>query len=141
MTSFPPLTPAQAKEQVIAAVRELVTALGIPVREAWVGLDSCNDQGDGPFRGRAAVHYPAAPSRAEAQEQTAFFLQQLRAAGWECHPPLAAQAPAAEKSGATAVFEVQADSDPVRVITVLGQCRDLTTTKASRGTMDAILDL
>lgn len=130
-----PLTPEQAKAQVTDAARELKSVLGIPVTEASVFLSSCNDQGEPPFRGQAAVHYPLARSREDALAETAGFLHNLEAAGWTVLPPeyKGGQSMAAEKDGVTVRFEVQGASSKGRVITMLGQCRDITTTKANQG--------
>lgn len=130
-----PLTPDQAKDQVIGAVRELTSVLGIPVTEAWAYLSSCNDQGEAPFRGQGVVHYPLARSREDALAETAGFLQTLEKAGWTVLPAdYKGIAPTtAEKNGVRVVFEVQGNFNGGRVITLLGECRDVTTTKATQG--------
>ena len=131
-----PLTPEQAKAQVIAASREVVTILGVPVTQAWVGLDSCNDQSEAPFRGTASVHYPPAATVQSAQQDADQYLDKLRQAGWIPNPDFHSSAPNAEKNGVTIIVEVQGVGDKVRVLTVLGQCRDVTTTKQTRGRVE-----
>lgn len=138
-----PLTPEQAKSQVIAAARDLKSVLGIPVTEAWAFLSSCNDQGEPPFRGQGAVHYPLAESRDDALAETAGFMRKLQGAGWTVLPPeyQGGQSVSAEKDGVTVRFEAQGASSKGRVITVLGQCRDVTTTKATQGDWQSIAGL
>ena len=138
-----PFTPEQAKDQVIGSVRELTSVLSIPVTDAWAYLSSCNDQGEAPFRGQAAVHYPLARSREDALAETAGFLKTLEKAGWRVLPPEyeGGQSVSAEKDGVTVRFEVQGASSKGRVITMLGQCRDVTTTKATQGDWQPISGL
>jgi hypothetical protein len=135
-----PLTPDEARAQVIATARELKTLLGIPVLGALAGLSSCNDQGEAPFRGRGAVHYPLARSREEALTETVGFLKTLEGAGWTILPPdyKGGQSVSAERNGVRVIFEVQGGGNQARGITVLGQCRDVTTTKATQGKMEPI---
>jgi hypothetical protein len=130
-----PLSPEQTKAQVIEAARELKTVLGIPVQGAWAGLSSCNDQGEAPFRGRGAVHYPLAGSREDALSETAEFLRALEGAGWTILPADYKGMPprGAEKDGVRVIFEVQGSGELGRVITLLGECRDITTTKPPGG--------
>lgn len=131
-----PLTPEQARAQVVAAARDVVAVLGIPAIQAWVGLESCNDQGEAPFRGAAAVHYPLAATTQAAQQDADVLLAQLRAVGWAANPNFHSNAASAEKDGVTVIFEAQGAGDTVRVVTLLGQCRDITTTNLTRGGMD-----
>jgi hypothetical protein len=83
-----PLTPEQAKAQVVDAAEEIVSVAGVPVMkdEATVYLDSCNDQGEAPFRGLASIWYPLAPSGEDAKNDTAAFLRALEGAGWTVVP-------------------------------------------------------
>jgi hypothetical protein len=125
----PPM-PDQAKNQAISAARAIVAALGLSVTQAWVSLSSCNDQGEAPFRGQVTMHYPTGRTVADARAQIQSYLSTLYAAGWQPHPH---EAGYVEKDGVTAIFHAPGPADTVQVITVLGQCRDTFTTKASRG--------
>ncbi len=133
-----PLTPEQAKAQVVDAAEEIVSVAGVPVMkdEATVYLDSCNDQGEAPFRGLASIWYPLAPSGEDAKNDTAAFLRALEGAGWTVVPsPYPGRPPiSAEKNGVTVSFEVQGNgkSTLARVITAQGECRDVTTTRDTR---------
>ncbi len=128
-----PLTPDQAKAQVIDAAREVTALLGIRVVGAWGGLESCNDQNEAPFSGSAAVHYPLAPGREEARAQTAEFLNTLQAAGWTLEADRLTPPREVRKNGVRVIFEAQGASNVARVITLLGECRDITTTNPSWG--------
>ena len=134
-----PFTPEQAKAQVVDAAKEIVSVTNLPVvkGKSWVYLDSCNDQGEAPFRGTAVIWYSLAPSRQAAQADTAAFLQALEKAGWTVLPPNYQGRPTitAQKDGVTVRFEVQgtpSEGTAARGITVRGECRDVTTTKETR---------
>ena len=130
-----PFTPEQAKAQVVDAAKEIVSVTNLPVvkGESVVYLDSCNDQGEAPFRGTAVIWYSLAPSRQAAQADTAAFLQALEKAGWTVRPNEYGGPPmSAEKNGVTADFHVQGQGTAARGITVRGECRDVTTTKETR---------
>ncbi len=120
----------------INAARLAVSVLGIDATEAWVSLGSCNDQGDAPFRGQAAVHYPAAPTVQSAQQDAEQFLDKLREAGWTSNPDFHSNAPNVAKGRVTILLAVQGVGDSVQVLTVVGQCRDVTTTKQARGGLE-----
>lgn len=133
-----PFTPEQAKAQVVDAAKEIVSVTNLPIvkGKSRVYLDSCNDQGEAPFRGTAVIWYSLAPSLQAAQSDTAAFLQALEKAGWTVRPNEYGGPPmSAEKNGVTADFEVQgtpSQGTAARGITVRGECRDVTTTKKNR---------
>ena len=133
-----PFTPEQAKAQVVDAANEIVSVTNLPIvkGKSRVYLDSCNDQGEAPFRGSATIWYSLAPSLQAAQSDTAAFLQALEKAGWTVRPNEYGGPPmSAEKNGVTADFEVQgtpSQGTAARGITVRGECRDVTTTKKNR---------
>jgi hypothetical protein len=128
-----PLTPEQAKSQAVEAAREIVSILGVRAKEAWVSLESCNDQGEAPFRGSAAVHYPKTANIDAHQADVTTFLQRLNDAGWTHSSDNHSGMPNVTKDGVTLYIQVQSSTAAARVLTVLGQCRDITTTKATRG--------
>lgn len=111
-----PLTPDEARAQAVGVARELKSVLGLPITDAWVYLESCNDQGEAPFRGAAAVHYPLARSREDALAETARFLRTLEGAGWTILPPeyKGGQAVDAERNGVRVRFEVQGGGNQAR---------------------------
>jgi hypothetical protein len=134
-----PFTPEQAKAQVVDAANEIVSVTNLPIvkGKSRVYLDSCNDQGEAPFRGTAVIWYSLAPSLQAAQSDTAAFLQALEKAGWTVLPPNYQGRPTitAQKDGVTVRFEVQgtpSQGTAARGITVRGECRDVTTTKKNR---------
>lgn len=46
-----PISPQDARRQVVDVSRQVVSDLGGEVAEATFGYKSCNDQGEAPFRG------------------------------------------------------------------------------------------
>ena len=133
-----PLTPEQSKAQVVDAATEIVRNLKLQVVEAYFWHASCNDQGEPPFRGEMRIAYPQAATPAESDAQIAQMTQQLRGAGWSADSDFRAHGTVLTKDNVVAVFGPQNVSDPNREIELFGECRDLTTTKASREHVERI---
>ncbi|WP_236980474.1 MULTISPECIES: hypothetical protein [Mycobacterium] len=128
-----PLTPAQSRAQVVDAAQEIVHALGIQVVKSYFWRASCNDDGDPPFRGRANITYPLAPSFEQSDAEVAHMVEHLQTLGWTGDSGFHSHSPAVKKDNVVVVFDVQAVSDRVRGIDLYGECRDTTTTKDTKG--------
>lgn len=133
-----PLTPQESRAQVVDSARALATTLNLHVSEAYFWRSSCNDHGEGPFRGRLVIRYPRAGSSEESQDQITGMLDRLRGAGWTGDPEFTSHAPTLTKDDVVVVFSPQAVGLPMRSIEVLGECRDITTTKQTRGTEESV---
>jgi hypothetical protein len=133
-----PLTPEQSKAQVVDAARDIVRALNLHVVEASFAHSSCNDQGEAPFRGEMRIAYPLAPSFEASDAEVAGMVQRLQGLGWTGDPAFHSHSPVLQKNNVAAVFRSQNVSTPTRGIELLGECRDVTTTKKDAGTSEHV---
>ncbi|WP_235677968.1 hypothetical protein [Mycolicibacterium sarraceniae] len=128
-----PITPEQSKTQVIDAAKDIVGILNLPVQSATFWRSSCNDQGEAPFRGRMLISYPLAPSFEASDAEVARWVEQLKTQGWTTDPTAHTHGALLTKNGVSATFGPQSVSDTQRDLELLGECRDLTTTKQTAG--------
>jgi hypothetical protein len=128
-----PLTPEQSKAQVVDAAREIVTATGVHVVSASFERASCNDDGVAPFKGIVSISYPLAPSFEQSGAEVAKMVQQLQSSGWTGDPDFHSHGTVLKKNSVVAVFGSQDASTPYRGIDLYGECRDMTTTKETKG--------
>lgn len=128
-----PITPEQSKAQVVDAGREIVGILNVPVETAVFWHSSCNDQGEAPFRGRMRIAYPLAPSFDASDAEVAQWVQTLQTHGWTTDSDFHTHGTALAKNGVAVNFWPQNSSDTTRSIELLGECRDVTTTKQAAG--------
>lgn len=130
-----PLTPEQSKAQVVDAAKDIVGILKLPVVSAHFWRSSCNDQGGPPFQSEMRIAYPLAPTFEASQAQIGEFVARLRDAGWA--PPgsdVHTHGAMLTKNGVSATFGPQAVGIDTNGIELLGECRDVTTTKQTVGT-------
>ena len=133
-----PMTPEQSKAQVIAAATDVSRAVAGHVASANFSRSSCNDQGDGPFRGVVSIFYPSpadpdAPAAASDQ-----MSQRIHSAGWSTDSGCQSHGTALKKDDVDAVLW-PADASVAKVQIVLyGQCRDTTSTKDQAGISEDI---
>lgn len=133
-----PLTPDQAKSQVVEAARNVVATLGIEPIEPGVWLASCNDQGDPPFRGRMRIGYPLAADPDASKSQIADMVRRLESTGWSSDTQFSTHGSAVKRDGVVVVFDPQSVADTTRGIHVFGECRDVTTTKDTKGSVEDV---
>jgi hypothetical protein len=128
-----PITPEQSKAQVVDAATDVSRAIAEPVGSATFSRSSCNDQGEAPFRGVVTISYrpPTDPTAAA----TAFdqMTQRLESAGWAADSDFKTHATALKKNGVDAVLSPADASVAVVLVTLYGECRDMTTTKSQAG--------
>lgn len=133
-----PMTPEQSRAEVVDAAREIVSTLNLSVIEPVFWRGSCNDQGEAPFQGRMAMGYPMASSFEASDAEVAAWLQTLQTKGWTTDSDYKTHATAITKNGVTAVFAPQNSGTPTRRLNLYGECRDVTTTKDTRGTNEHV---
>ena len=131
-----PITPEESKAQVVDAAKEIVGILDLPVVEPVFWRASCNDQGDPPFRGQARIGYPLAPSFEAADAEDAELIERLRSQGWTTDPDAVTHGTALKRNGVVALFRPQNAGTPTRGIDLYGECRDVTTTRDTKGTTE-----
>ncbi|WP_233164894.1 hypothetical protein [Mycobacterium sp. AT1] len=133
-----PLTPEQSKAQVVDAAREVVTTLGLKAIQPAVWHASCNDQDDAPFRGQMMIGYPLAASPEASQAEIFDMVHRLESAGWSNDSGFSTHGTALKKDGVVVVFDPQSVADTTRGLEVFGECRDVTTTKDTKGGVDDV---
>ncbi|MUL83107.1 hypothetical protein FZI95_14100 [Mycobacterium sp. CBMA247] len=122
-----PITPEQSKAQVVDSAREIVHTLDLHVLSAAFRHAPCNDDGVAPYRGEVIVAYPLAASMDESDAEIAKMVERLRGIGWTGDPDFHSHSSALKKNNVVAQFDPQTVSDKKRGITLLGECRDVTT--------------
>lgn len=128
-----PMTPEQSKAQVVDAAKEIVDTLNLTTIAPVFWRGSCNDQGDPPFQGRVTIGYPLAADFEASDAEVAGFVQTLRNHGWTTDSDFATHATAVKKNGVTAVFAPQNAAQSTNGVDLYGECRDVTTTKETKG--------
>jgi hypothetical protein len=125
-----PISPEQARAEVIDSARDIVATLHADVAKAWFRYESCNDQGEPPFR--SVVHLslwlPGVAHGEPVDPQR--VLHALTAHGWNTDPDLVSHAPALRKDDITIMVTVAPRPPAGKEIgahvgvSVDGQCRD-----------------
>lgn len=133
-----PMTPDQARAQVVDAARDIVRGLNLRVDTANFSRASCNDQGDAPFRGEVNIFYPRPQSLDEADSQLKDMTQRLQNVGWSGDSDFQSHGTVLKKNGVDAVFYPANVSVPQGHIVLHGECRDVTTTKSQAGNTEYI---
>jgi hypothetical protein len=126
-----PVTPEGARYQAIDAARDITTILHADVNEAHFSYESCNDQGDPPFRGEVQLllWMPGAPHDQVVDPQQ--VLKPLEAHGWSTNSAFISHSPALRKNNVNAMITVTHQPAPGTklgahvVAEVLGECRDI----------------
>uniref|UniRef100_UPI0031DD17A9 hypothetical protein n=1 Tax=Mycobacterium sp. TaxID=1785 RepID=UPI0031DD17A9 len=92
--------------------------------------ESCNDQRDPPFEGKIMIGYPMAASFEASNAEISDMARRLRVIGWTSpSDDVHTHGTATEKNGVTAIFYPQSTNIPTRSLEIIGECRDVTTTK------------
>lgn len=128
-----PITPEQSKAQVVDAAKDIVSILNLPVQSAIFWRSSCNDQGEAPFRGRVLISLPLASSLDASDAEVAQWTQQLQTEGWTTDSTAHTHGTALTKNSVAVDFWPQSTARTIRGVELLGECRDLTTTKQTAG--------
>lgn len=133
-----PIGPEESRVQVIDAAKDLVSVLDLSVEDAFFWRSSCNDQGGAPFRGRMRIAYPLAANFEASDAEVTRWAQHLQSKGWTSDPNFHSHGMALTKNGVGVTFWPQAVQDTSRSIELLGECRDLTTTRQTAGANEHI---
>jgi hypothetical protein len=125
-----PISPQDARRQVIDVSRQVAADLGGEVAKAKFGYESCNDQGDAPFRGHSnlLLWMPGADRTREVPPDTVLNL--LRQRGWQADPDFHSHGTAFKRDGTEVnvwVIPPPKPNDPPIahvIVDVFGECRD-----------------
>ncbi|BBU22514.1 hypothetical protein [Mycobacterium xenopi] len=124
------MTPEQSKAEVIDAAREIVRVLRLNGVSATFHRESCNDQGQPPFRGIVELNYNHAPTLKESRAEIQKMVQVLKQHGWSDQSDFHSHSPHVTKQGVTAIFDPYS---PIQnwggSVEIDGQCRDMTTNR------------
>ncbi len=125
-----PITPEQARAEVINAARDIVAILHADVAEATFSYESCNDQGDPPFRGVVdlSLWMPGIAHDQPADPKT--VLQPLTAHGWSTDSDFVSHSPTFRKDKINVIVTIP-PQPPAGItlgdhvgVNIDGQCRD-----------------
>ena len=125
-----PISPQQARAQVVDAARDIVNAVHGQVTEATFSYESCNDQGEPPFRGVAKVSFwvPGVAHDEPADPQT--VIKALVADGWSTDSDFKSHSPTLRKNNVNIILTVP-PRPPAGIqlkghawVDVDGECRD-----------------
>lgn len=125
-----PITPEQARAEVIDAARDITAALHGEVAEALFRYESCNDQGEAPFRGvvQLILWEPGTPHTQAVDPQQ--VIQALTSHGWSTDSDFVSHSPTLRKGPINIIVDVTPPPPPGKTIgghvgvDVNGQCRD-----------------
>ncbi|ETB18324.1 hypothetical protein MAA44156_02751 [Mycobacterium avium subsp. avium] len=127
-----PIAPPQARAQVIAAARDIVQALHAEVTEANFSYESCNDQGEAPFRGVVNLSFwmPGVPHNQAVDPQA--VIKGLVADGWSTDSDFVSHGATLKKNGVIVILTIAPQAGPSTVYhrhvgaDINGECRDTT---------------
>jgi hypothetical protein len=122
-----PLTPEQSRAQVIEAARDVIGTLNLDGAFAAFKRTSCNDQAEPPFRSEISIDYDHPATYDESQAQVEKMVETLRSNGWTGDPDFRTHAAAVTKNNVVATFIAYNPNHTAGGITILGECRDVTT--------------
>ncbi|HWF29107.1 MAG TPA: hypothetical protein VG327_12125 [Mycobacterium sp.] len=125
-----PMPALQARAQVVDAARDIVNALHAQVTEATFSYESCNDQGEAPFRGVVDLSFwmPDVPHNKPADPQA--VIKGLVADGWSTNSDFVSHGPTLRKNGVNIILTIAPNPPPsvdlVRHVgaDINGECRD-----------------
>jgi hypothetical protein len=127
-----PIPPTQARAQAIGAARDIVHALHAEVTEAAFSYESCNDQGEAPFRGVVDLSFwmPGVPHSQPADPQA--VIRGLVADGWSTDSDFVSHGQTLKKNGVNIILTIAPQPPPTVSliqhvgVKVDGECRDTT---------------
>jgi hypothetical protein len=133
-----PMTPEEAKAQVMAAARDVVKALQLKDVGATFRYEACNDEGKPPYRGLVQIDYAHAPTYEASQAEVQAFAEQLRRDGWSSDSGFASHATSMAKNDVVTLLRPYAPNGSGG-IEIRGECRDITDHRGSQDTVNTPL--
>jgi hypothetical protein len=120
-----PMTPEEAKAQVIAAARDVVKALQLKDVGATFRYEACSDEGKPPYRGLVQIDYAHSPTYEGSQAEIQGFVDTLRRDGWSTDSGFKSHAASLAKDNVVTLIRPYAPNGSGG-IEVRGECRDVT---------------
>jgi hypothetical protein len=120
-----PLSPEQARAEVMDAARDIVNTLHADVVSADFFFDSCSDEGRGPYRGRVKFWFWMPADHSTPVPQTA-VIEPLTASGWRTNADAKSHAATLTRNGIDAIVTVApaTEGNGHAGVDLLGECRD-----------------
>jgi hypothetical protein len=129
-----PMTPEEAKAQLIAAARDVVKTLQLKDVGATFRYEACSDEGKPPYRGLIQMDYAHSPTYEGSQAEVRAFVDTLRRDGWSTDSGFASHAASLARDSTVALLRPYAPNGSGG-IEIRGECRDVTD---HRGDQDAV---
>ncbi len=129
-----PMTPEEAKAQLIAAARDVVKTLQLKDIGATFRYAACGDEGKPPYRGLVQIDYAHSPTYEGSQAEVQAFVDTLRRDGWSTDSGFASHAASPAKDSVVALLRPYAPNGSGG-IEIRGECCDVTD---HRGNQDAV---
>ncbi|MHA7666943.1 hypothetical protein [Mycolicibacterium sp. HS_4_1] len=132
------MTPEQSRIQVVDAATDVSHLIAKPFNSAMFWHSSCSDGDKGPFRGEVRIAYqpPADPQAAAAEFDD--ITQRLQRGGWTADSDFISHSTTLKKGAVNALLSPADASVAVVVVELYGECRDTTTTKATKGDIETL---
>lgn len=125
-----PVSPEQARAEVIAAARDIVGGLHAEVTEALFRYESCNDQGEPPFRGVVTMSFWMPGTAHDQPADPQRVVRELTAHGWSGDSDFVSHSPTLRKGDVDVIVTVVPPARPGQTfnshvgVDINGQCRD-----------------
>ncbi|MGV7360481.1 MULTISPECIES: hypothetical protein [Mycobacterium] len=121
-----PLSDDQAKAQVIEPARQIVKIADLQDVSGGFGWESCNDQGDPPYRGRVGVSF-GVPAGFDQQVYFQQIAAKMMAHGWSPGAPSGQHlfGTTIHKDGVTAIIGINPGWREGGAIDLFGECRNM----------------
>ena len=133
-----PMTPEEAKAQVMAAARDVVKTLQLKDVGATFRYEACSDEGKPPYRGLVQIDYAHSPTYDGSQAEVEGFVDALRRGGWSTDSGFASHAASLAKDNVITVLRPYAPNGSGG-IEVRGECRDDTDHRGNQDIVDTPL--
>jgi hypothetical protein len=133
-----PMTPEEAKAQVIAAARGVVKTLQLKDVGATFRFEACSDEGQPPYRGLVQIDYAHSPTYEGSQAEVQSFVETLQRGGWSTDSGFASHAASLAKDNAVTLLRPYAPNGSGG-IEVRGDCRDATDHRGKQDIVDTPL--
>ncbi len=125
-----PITPQAARAEVMDAARDILATLHAEVTEARFRYESCNDQGEAPFRGMVQMAFWLPGARHDQPVPPQQVIRPLVADGWSTDSDLTSHSPTLRKDEVDVILTVVPQPLAGAPLTshagaeIAGQCRD-----------------
>jgi hypothetical protein len=133
-----PMTPEEARAQVIAAARDVVKTLQLKDVGATFRYEACSDEGKPPYRGLVQIDYAHSPTYEGSQAEVEAFVETLGRDGWSTDSGFASHAASLAKDNVITVLRPYAPNGSGG-IEVRGECRDVTDHRGNQDIVDTPL--